>query len=102
MKKRTKSFELGSYKFTIKYVKTVKDPDTNEDILGLCDYLDSTIYVATEFKGQKLNEDSILHNAWHEKAHAIMGIMGKQDLNRDEVFIDHLGLCLAQMYKTSK
>jgi len=102
MKKRFKSFELGSYKFTIKYVKTVKDPDTGEELLGLCDYLDGTIYVATEFKGQKLSEDAIQHNYHHEEAHAIMGIMGKQDLNRDEIFIDHLGLCLAQIRKTSK
>lgn len=100
--KRITKFQLGSYSFKVKYVKTVLDPDTREEILGLCDYLDSTIYIATYFKGQKLNEDSVHHSFMHEVVHCVLGLMGEGELNKNEKFVDTVGLYLSQFYKSSK
>jgi len=100
--KRIKSFELGSHRIKVKYQKSVKDPETGEEILGLCNPLTNTILVATEFKKEKLSEDAIVHNFYHEVSHYIMALMSLWELNNNEVFIDGMGMHLAQLYRTQR
>lgn len=100
--KRIKSFSVGSHKITVKYQKKLINKDTGEEVLGLFIPLKNAIYVSTCYKGDTLCEDVIQHSFHHEVAHCIMTMMSCWELNTDEVFIDTLGLHMAQFNQTKK
>lgn len=99
---RVKKFILGSHTINVKYVKDVIDPDTGEKILGLCNPLTNTIHVATYFKGEKLAEDVVNHSLHHELTHYILSLLGEQELNNNETFVDMVGGYIHQYVKTKK
>lgn len=100
--KRIKGFQIGSHNIAVKYQKNVLNPDTNEEVLGLFIPLKNQVVVSTNYKGENLCEDAIYHNLHHEIAHCFMIMMSRWDLNGDEVFIDVLGLHMAQFNKTKR
>lgn len=102
MKKRFKSFQLGSHTIKVKYVKKLISPENGKEILGLCSPLTNTITVSTHFNGEPISEDSIQHSFFHELGHYLMLVMNKLELYEDENFVDSLGMFIAQFYKTSK
>lgn len=100
--KRIKSFQIGSHTVSVKYQKKVISPEANEEVLGLFVPLKNQIIVSTNYRNDDLCEDAIWHNLHHEVAHCFMIMMSKWELNSDEVFIDTLGLHLAQFNKSKK
>ena len=100
--KRIKSFQVGSHTISIKYKKNVRNPDSNEEVLGMFIPLRNEIIVSINFKGESLCEEVIEHSLHHEIAHCFMIMMSQWELNSDEVFIDVLGLHMAQYIKSRK
>lgn len=97
---RVKKFKLGSHNITVKYLKTVRDPMTGSEIMGLCDPMTNNILIATQYNGVKLAEDVLFHSLCHEVSHNIMILMGEPDLNNNEKFIDLMGGFIAQFVKS--
>jgi predicted SprT family Zn-dependent metalloprotease len=71
-------------------------------VLGLSEFLNNRIYVATSFQGKAIAEEVIEHTFFHEVSHFMMYLMNRQDLNQDEAFVDVLGGLMAQFVKTMK
>lgn len=99
---RTKSFKLGGHSIVIKYMKTVKDPETGHHIFGLCNPMTNEIHLATHLNGVKLAEDVIRHSLKHEVVHYILVLMNQHDLNSNEPFVDMLGMFWHQFDETQK
>lgn len=102
MKKRYRSFILGSHSVKVTYVKKLLSPHDGKEILGLCSPLQNKIFVATHLSGEILSEDTIQHSFFHELSHYLMMVMNKGDLYEDEIFVDSLGMFIAQFVKTVK
>jgi hypothetical protein len=99
---RIKSFQLGSHKIKVKYVKSLIDFSTDSEIFGRANAKTNILEVATHIGGEPLAEDVITHSLYHELAHFMMILMNQWDLNLNEAFIDSLGGFIAQFDKTKK
>jgi hypothetical protein len=99
---RIKQFELGGHTIKVKYQKTVRDPETGQEIFGSANPMENVILVATELNGRKLAEDVQTHSLCHELAHFIMVLMNEPELNGNEQFIDILGGYIFQFLKSKK
>ena len=55
-----------------------------------------TIHVATG------NANAVGHTFYHELVHAILDLMGREDLSADEAFVVMFGGLLWQMHKTAQ
>lgn len=99
---RTKSFQLLGHNFKVYYLKRIDLPDGTTPYGAYFPELNKMV-VATHSptSGEKLPEEFIQHSLYHEIAHAMMFLLGKHRLFRDEVFIDGLGGLMAQ-YMSSK
>lgn len=99
---RFKKFQLGGHDIQVKYLSTVRDPETGAEVLGLCNPKQNVISVATHLQGDALSEDVMLHSFFHELAHFLLIMMGEQELNQNEDFVDLLGAFLHQFWKSRK
>ena len=99
--KRVKSFKLGGHNIKVKYMRTVRDPESGQEIFGLCNAMTNEIHVATHIREHELSEDVVQHSLAHERSHLMMILMNEGDLNANEKFIDVLGMFLHQ-YDTTK
>lgn len=99
---RFKSFSLGGHDVKVKYLQTVRDPQTGAEIFGLANPMQNQIQVATHLNGMELAEDVLLHSFFHELAHFMLIMMGEHELNANEDFVDLLGGFLHQWWKTKK
>jgi predicted SprT family Zn-dependent metalloprotease len=88
-----KSFNLAGQKFTVKFKRRGLTncwgrflPEKNE--IWLCESL-------------KKNPDLLGVTFYHEMSHAMMYVMGEDDLYANEKFIDNLAHLLYQLYKDS-
>jgi hypothetical protein len=101
MKGRIKSFKLGSHNIKVQYKSNVIGPD-GYPVLGLSEFLNNRIYVATSFQGKAIAEEVVEHTLYHEVSHFMMYLMNKQELNQDEAFVDVLGGLIAQLVKSMR
>lgn len=46
------------------------------------------------------SEDWVWHTLGHEIAHAVLEHIGREDLSKDEAFVDTLGGAMIQVYRT--
>ena len=99
---RVKSFKLGGHTIKVKYLKTVRDPDSGAEIFGLCNPMTNEIHIALSVNKHLLSEDVIKHSAAHERAHYMMILMNEGELNKNEQFIDMLGMFMHQYDETKK
>lgn len=99
---RYKSFSLGGHDIKVKYQKVVRNPADGAEIFGLCNPLQNVMLVATHLANAPLSEDVILHSFCHELGHFMLILMGEQELNQNEDFVDLLGAFLHQFLKTNK
>lgn len=100
--KRIKSFKLGGHTLKVKYVKTVRDHETGQEIFGNCNPMTNEIHIATHLNGHKLAEDVVSHSLHHELSHYMMILMNQPELNNNEAFIDMLGMFIHQFNETKK
>lgn len=99
---RFQGFSLGGHDIKVKYVDTVRCPESGAEIFGLANPMTNQIFVATHIKGNALSEDVLLHSFFHELAHFLLILMGEHELNQNEDFVDLLGAFLHQWWKTKK
>lgn len=70
----------------------LKDHNT----LGLSEYAKSLISIATETIHGEIPEDVIIDTYFHEKVHMILDTMGRDDLSKDEQFVEVFARLLRQ------
>ena len=99
---RIKSFKLGGHSIKVKYNKTVRDPETGQEIFGLCNPMTNEIHIATQLNKNVLNEDIIRHSLKHELCHYILILLNEAELNQNEKFVDMFGMFLHQFDETKK
>jgi hypothetical protein len=99
---RIKSFRLGGHRIKVKYVKSVFDPGSGQEIFGRANFATNVIEVATRLNGQPLAEDVVIHTLYHEAAHFILHLLGEHELNGNEKLVDGIGLFMQQFFQTAK
>jgi hypothetical protein len=99
---RIKSFKLGGHTIKVKYMRTVRDPETGTEIFGLCNPMTNEIHIATYMNGTKLSEDVLEHSLAHERVHYMLMLLNLPDLNSNEPFVDMMGMFLHQYDETKK
>jgi hypothetical protein len=99
MTKIPKSFNLAGIKWGVRK-DTKKELAPNR--FAHCDPDIAEILYTTELNGRKVPEDILLLTIYHEKIHAILETMGKEELSKDEAFVDMFANLLLQSDLTSK
>lgn len=96
---RVKSFKQFNHDVKVSYVNKVKGK-----LLGDCSPDTSKIYVAkiSPTDGDKIPEELIEHNRWHEQIHYVLKLLGRMDLYEDEAFVDNMAGLMAQYEATKK
>lgn len=96
MQRVPKEFEIFGNRILVKGKKNLQDKD-GEEVLGLCDVDELTIWINSSVRGAK---------RWpvflHETGHMVLGLLGYDDLNDDDVFVDRVGQVVYQILKTVK
>jgi hypothetical protein len=100
--KRIKTFKLGGHTIKVKYVKTVRDHETGQEIFGNCNPMTNEFHIATYLNGHKLSEEVIRHSLAHERVHYMLILMNQAELNNNEAFVDIMGMFLHQYDETKK
>lgn len=78
-----KKFILGGVEHKVVFEKTVGD---NCDF-GQWDSV-GTIKIAEMVGSEEVSPSRQRHTFWHELTHSILAMMGKEDLNNDESFVN--------------
>jgi hypothetical protein len=88
-----KEFTLGAIKWEIK-----TDDNRLDDLnmLGLCEFIKSTISIYEKGMDTNLIEQTI----YHELVHAILDTMGERELSANDKFVQNFALLLHQFEKT--
>lgn len=63
---------------------------------GLSDYGKTEIVLSTTIGTESLSEDRIMDTYYHERTHAILDMMGENDLSQNEKFVDVFSKLLRQ------
>lgn len=92
-----KSFTVGGVEFHVKIVDRVE-----EDKLGQCSCAEGEIQIAKTYWGRNQCPSCMENTFCHELIHAILGTMGKEDLNEDECFVNTFAGFLTECVKTMK
>lgn len=92
--KTPKSFTLGGILYPVRYVKEVSD-DPNLNGMAFLDKhrIDLLASLDDDLAGQVF---------CHELIHSILGVMGEDEINSNERFVDLFGTFLHQALKTMK
>lgn len=96
-----KQFEIGGHLIKVKRRRKVVD-DNGERVVGYYMPYQDLIYLATWHEGDKLTEEAIEHNFYHELAHVYMTALNDWVFNKNEAKIDMLGMMMAQYEKSRK
>ena len=88
-----KNFKMFASTITIDYDSTRL---SNDGVLGDCSFMDSKISLCDNYKGQKVNKDTITDTFYHEKVHIILDGMGEHELSRNEKFVEVFARLLRQ------
>ena len=90
-----KSFMCLGHKVKIRYVKKLRG-----GLLGDCDPDKHLLKVVTH-KTEKLPDSTIEHSRLHEQVHYWLKLLGREELYKDEGFVDGMAGLLAQ-YEATK
>ncbi len=71
------------------------------NILGECSYTDSVIELCGNYKGDTLNEGTVVDTFYHEKIHIILDAMGEHELSKNEKFVEVFSRLLRQSDETA-
>jgi hypothetical protein len=93
---RIKSFRAMGHLVRVKYNKSIKG-----GLLGDCDPNKHLLKVSTNHKKEVLPESTIEHSRLHEQVHYWLKLMGREELYKDEGFVDGLAGLIHQ-YEESK
>jgi len=94
-----KKFKLGAVEWKV----SIEDIElSNEESLGMSYLPDTEIKIAKNYKGKTLNPQLVEQTLYHEVVHAILSTMCKNDLNKDEEFVQGFSLLLHQFEKTKE
>lgn len=74
----------------------------DKNLLGESSYVESKISLIDTNSMDKLSKDKILDVFYHEKVHIILDSMNKQELSRDEDFVDIFAKLWRQSDETAK
>lgn len=99
MSKIPKSFQLFATTYQIVFDNQRMD---DQNAYGIIEHGFNRITLSDTYKGEKLSDDTILDTYYHEKVHAILKAMGKNELNEDEEFVEIFSRLLRQSDKTAK
>jgi len=83
-----KSFKLGAVTWNVNFND---DRTSSQDALGLCSYVEASIYVAVQKQ-----------TMYHEVIHAMLDAIGYNELGEDEKFVNSMGTLLHQFIETKK
>lgn len=93
-----------SFKLFATTINVVVDDDRMNDIdaYGYAEYPDSKITLATKDGLKQLSDDRRMDCFYHEKVHMILMSMRRDELNRDEEFVDIFAKLLRQSDETQE
>jgi len=93
-----------SFKLFATTINVVIDDKRMDDTraYGLCEYGESKITLATKDGINNLSEGRILDCFYHEKIHMILYSMKRDELSKDEEFVDVFAKLLRQSDETSQ
>lgn len=94
--KSIKGFQVGGFRYSVEF----KDNIEIEGAIGSCNYITNTISIRKEFNGEAVSSDNMLVTMLHELTHSILNVMGQEELNQQEEFVDLFAHQLAQVLKT--
>ncbi len=94
-----KSFELIGE--TIK-VELVEDLMQNDDLVGAACYRIGVAKIQKDMPGIHRSDEQMFHTFIHELIHWMMNKQGRDELQKDEKFIDMTADMLVQVLKTAK
>ena len=94
-----KEFQLGAITWSV--VKTPHISRINGEF-GNCDFNEQVISYTDVIEGKKVKPNMVLLTFYHEKIHAILDTMGRDELNTDEAFVDMFANLLLQSDLTTK
>ena len=80
----------------------VSHVESIEGKLGNCCLGAGFIKIAESFNGEKQSETSKLNTFYHELIHIILDTMGREDLSRDEVFVNSFASFLLESLRSFK
>lgn len=93
-----KSFELGALRYDVKHV----DELCHGVEYGNCNVAETIVEIADTHHGKPVSECRKEQVFFHEFVHAILDILGKEDLNSDEEFVEAFSNMLCQGLKSFK
>lgn len=94
-----KSFKLGAVTWDVNFNN---DRTASQDALGLCSYVEASIYVAEKARGKLVDLEVQEQTVYHEVIHAMLDAIGYNELGEDEKFVNSMGTLLHQFIKTKK
>lgn len=94
--KRVPSFDIGPYKIRVEYRKSVIHE--GQEVLGLFNMLDNTIYIAESAGGVLISQEVQTQTFFHECIHLILHILNEHDLNQNEKFVDTFAYFVYNLY----
>lgn len=89
-----KSVQIGARKFKIKYVKSIKEGET--ELAGLYDCKTQTIHITCDDQMRERITEVLMH----EIVHGILFATGEFRLGQDEKFVSKVGAMFAQAMLT--
>ena len=92
-----KSFKLGAVTWNVYFND---DRTSSQDALGLCSYVEASIYIAEKAKGKKVDLEVQKQTMYHEVIHAMLDAIGYNELDEDEKFVNSMGTLLHQFIET--
>ena len=75
---------------------------SNQSILGSCSYTDTKITLCDNYKGDILNDGTVMDTFYHEKVHVILDAMGEHKLSSNEKFVEIFSRLLRQSDETTE
>ena len=94
-----KKFKIGNLTIKVKFKTELLDEC---NIYGRCRYDKQDILLSNYSNNELLSEEHVLQTFYHEKIHHILNMMGENDLNKNEQFVDLFANFLLQTDLTAK
>ncbi len=92
-------FTLGGIDWSVKVDNQKLD---DKGFYGACNYHTSEILIQKQTDGNERTDSAIEQTLYHEVVHAILDTLNKDDLSKDEDFVQQFSLLLHQFEKTKK
>jgi len=94
-----KQFELFGSKYTIKFVDTLDEPDSDISHYGLTTNPKYLIEIAKNVKGNLQSEDELYLTLVHEIVHVILDVGNYCNTSGDEPLVEWTARCIISLLK---